>query len=220
MLEHDHDAILDDLSGIILRFRTEGYAAAQRLIARGTRDAVLELRRRLGAHLELEERVLFPTLDHLVVGAASATASLIGEHQLLLSLADRLEEGPSRERAGALMAALLVHVDREDRALEPILRRLSAPEAHALRRRAMQWRIEHWVEEAGELLAVGGVEVTVRGLDDGALSLVVRSPLSEPESIMALEQKIGALVTSHEPAVKDVRIHHETRGVRHAQTAP
>ena len=99
----------------------------------GNRDAAFDIYllfdAELTGYVRGEERLLFPVLERFTSMPTTATRSMRSEHRSLRRLVDTLGELLARDdqRAGIdivsqLRSVLLLHCEKEDRVLAPLLR--------------------------------------------------------------------------------------------------
>jgi iron-sulfur cluster repair protein YtfE (RIC family) len=116
-LERDHREI-DAVLKAVESFIDKGDFTA-------TQTAFSEFRRRLDAHIDTEEEILFPVYEQLSACDAP-THVMLGEHadirRLMATIANRLHSpgaSPPVEELGALARLLNVHNTKEERILYP-----------------------------------------------------------------------------------------------------
>jgi hemerythrin-like domain-containing protein len=138
-----HDAHLTDaLAAVIGYLRMGAYDGLRRALDQALHSSADEFIGLLAEHLRQEEEALFPALRDAARGAAALLAPLQEQHASLRvfasELAQRLavdDRQGACEVARSFLAALLEHVEREDRAVEELIRGLPPAATDRLLRR-------------------------------------------------------------------------------------
>lgn len=96
--------------------------------------------RRIAAHIEMEERLLFPAFEERTgMGAGGPTATMIEEHRTMEGLFEQMRDAVAAKNAAAyrgasaqVMEILLQHNQKEEQMMYPMLDSALGDEAAAL----------------------------------------------------------------------------------------
>ncbi len=92
------------------------------------REAVEEIKRRLTLHTATEQHFLHPLIAAVLPNGYDIVSGEVQDHRELAKLARRLESEEGGEAARRLIDLARAHMETEERALFPLLRRSVEPE--------------------------------------------------------------------------------------------